>query len=191
MVITPTLRGLFGISIDAQSKTITVNPHIPASWDHAEVRDLRIGSDTVDLVFTQTHDALTVSLHSSTGVTLRCEPSLVHHFSNDNLILARGPVEIGPIGNPPPATGSRSQSVRVLDQQWSDHKLALTLEGPANSDAQLPLVLNAMNLNLHAEGASLPTASDAVPHTPGSLPALHVHFPPGIGYQTQTVTLTW
>ena len=35
MVITPTLRGLFGIDIDAQSKTITVNPHLPASWDHA------------------------------------------------------------------------------------------------------------------------------------------------------------
>ncbi len=30
MVITPTLRGLFGISINAQTKTITVNPHIPA-----------------------------------------------------------------------------------------------------------------------------------------------------------------
>jgi glycogen debranching enzyme len=29
MVITPTLRGLFGISIDAQTKTITVNPHLP------------------------------------------------------------------------------------------------------------------------------------------------------------------
>jgi glycogen debranching enzyme len=190
MVITPTLRGLFGISIDAQSKTITVNPHIPASWDHAEVRDLHIGSDTVDLVFTQTHDALSVSIRSSTGVTLRSDPSLVHSISNGNLVLARAPVEIGPIFNAS-LPGSRTQSFRVLDQQWSDHKLALTLEGPANSDAQLPLVLNAMNLNLHAEGARLPTASDAVPHTPGSLPALHVHFPPGTGYQTQTVTLTW
>ena len=33
MVITPTLRGLFGIDIDAQTKTITVNPHLPAGWD--------------------------------------------------------------------------------------------------------------------------------------------------------------
>jgi hypothetical protein len=48
-----------------------------------------------------------------------------------------------------------------------------------------------MNLNLHAEGATLPTASDAVPHTPGALPALHVHFPPGAGFQILTVTLTW
>ncbi len=36
MVITPTLRGLFGISINAQTKTITVNPHLPASGTHAK-----------------------------------------------------------------------------------------------------------------------------------------------------------
>ena len=45
MVITPTLRGLFGISIDAQSKTITINPHLPATWDHATVKDLHIGNE--------------------------------------------------------------------------------------------------------------------------------------------------
>ncbi len=42
MVITPTLRGLFGISIDAQTKTITVNPHLPASWDGAAVKHVRL-----------------------------------------------------------------------------------------------------------------------------------------------------
>ena len=33
MVITPILRGMFGISVDAQTKTITVNPHLPAGWN--------------------------------------------------------------------------------------------------------------------------------------------------------------
>jgi glycogen debranching enzyme len=190
MVITPTLRGLFGISIDAQSKTITVNPHIPATWDHAEVRNLRIGSDTADLIFTQTHDALTVSLRSATGVKLRCEDSLVHSFSNGNLLISRAPVEIGTFVEPP-LPGSRTQSFRVLSQQRADRKLTLTLEGPAGSDARLPLVLNAMNLNLHVDGASLPTATDAVPHAPGTQPMLRVHFPEGTGFQTLTVTLTW
>ena len=190
MVITPTLRGLFGISIDAQSKTITVNPHLPAGWSHAEVRDLRIGSETASLTFTQTRDALTVSLHSSNGVTLRSEPSLVHSFTNGNLVIARAPVEIGSFFEPP-LPGSRTQSFRVLSQQRADRRLTLTLEGPAGSDAQLPLALNAMNLNLHVDGASLPTASDAVPHAPGTQPTLRVHFPPGNGFQTLTVTLTW
>ena len=55
MVITPTLRGLFGIDIDAQTKTITVNPHLPASWSKAEVKNLRVGDETVDLSFVQTN----------------------------------------------------------------------------------------------------------------------------------------
>ncbi len=50
MVITPTLRGLFGISIDAQSKTITVNPHLPASWNSAEVRDLQLSANKTSLL---------------------------------------------------------------------------------------------------------------------------------------------
>ncbi|HTX75314.1 MAG TPA: hypothetical protein VMD29_03835, partial [Terracidiphilus sp.] len=44
MVITPTLRGLFGISIDAQTKTITVNPHLPADWSGADVRNLPLSA---------------------------------------------------------------------------------------------------------------------------------------------------
>ena len=35
MVITPILRGVFGISVDAQTKTITVNPQLPAGWERA------------------------------------------------------------------------------------------------------------------------------------------------------------
>ena len=44
MVITPTLRGLFGIDIDAQTKTITVNPHLPANWDRAYIENLALGT---------------------------------------------------------------------------------------------------------------------------------------------------
>jgi len=190
MVITPTLRGLFGISIDAQSKSITVNPHLPASWDHAEIRNLRIGPDTVDLAFTQTHDSTTASLRSASAVKLRSDDLHASTTASGSLVFPRFPVEIGSLFDPP-LPGNRTQSFRVLDQQRSEHKLTLTLEGPAGSDAQLPLVLNAMNLNLRAEGATLPTASNAVPHAPGSSPMLHIHFPPGAGFQTQTVILTW
>ena len=53
MVITPTLRGLFGISIDAQRKTITVNPHLPVGWAHAEVLGLQLPGGGADLHFTK------------------------------------------------------------------------------------------------------------------------------------------
>ena len=90
-----------------------------------------------------------------------------------------------------PKDGDRTHSMRVLQETYDDRRLTLTLEGQAGSDAQLPLVINVLNLALKAEGANLPAASDPVPHAPGSLPTLGVHFPPGDGWKTITVTLTW
>ena len=62
MVITPTLRGLFGIDIDAQTKTITVNPHLPAGWDHAEVVNLQLPDGPESLSFDKNADSLTVEM---------------------------------------------------------------------------------------------------------------------------------
>jgi len=60
MVITPVLRGLFGIEIDAQKKTVTVNPHLPAGWDRAEVMRLQTPGGATDLYFTQKNGTLDV-----------------------------------------------------------------------------------------------------------------------------------
>lgn len=201
MVITPTLRGLFGLSIDTQSKTISVDPRLPATWDHASIHNLHIGADTVDLDFTQSHETVTVALggagakavklHSNNPrneLSSKIAPSGVS--SSDRLVFARPPVEVAPIFEPP-VPGDRTRSFRVLNEQHSERKLTLTLEGPANTDAQLPLVLNAMNLHLRADGASVPTASGAAGHTLGSAPVLHVHFPGGEGWVTVTVVIAW
>src|SRR6185437_5156493 len=67
MVITPTLRGLFGISIDAQTKTITVNPHLSAEWDDAAIRALQVPGGSLDLVFEREGAMLRVGLSTTTG----------------------------------------------------------------------------------------------------------------------------
>lgn len=48
MVITPTLRGLFGIDINAATKTITINPLLPAEWDHADIYNLPLPNGAVN-----------------------------------------------------------------------------------------------------------------------------------------------
>ena len=67
MVITPILRGLFGIDIDATTKTITVNPHLPAGWDSAEVMDLQLPGEKTALYFKRHGDHLEVYMSPTDG----------------------------------------------------------------------------------------------------------------------------
>lgn len=65
MVITPTLRGLFGISIDAQTKTITANPQLPANWNAASIRNLQLPTGSAALTFRRVGSSIEVQLVSS------------------------------------------------------------------------------------------------------------------------------
>ncbi len=180
MVITPTLRGLFGISIDAQEKTITVNPHLPAGWEHAEITHLSIRTETVDLIYSRTAAGLVASLHTAAGseVKLRSAAPGAKQLSETRISIPLHAVEIGSFFQAP-LPGDRTQSMRVVQEEYGEHQLTLALEGLAGTDAQLPLVETAPNLKLKAEGAAIESQS------------LTVHFPPGTGWKTIIVTLTW
>jgi hypothetical protein len=189
MVVIPTLRGLFGIDSDARTKTITVNPHLPANWDHADVRNLRIGAQTVDLTFSQAKSETTVDLsHAAPGIKLASEGS---PSTSTRLRIPRRVVDVVPFFRSP-FPGDRTQSTRVTAESYSPHQLVLTLEGLAGSHIELPLVLSAAAPKLHAEGALL----EGQQHRDGSgqaipFPALAVAFPQGEGWKNITVTLTW
>ena len=196
MVITPILRGMFGITIDAQSKTITVNPHLPAGWDHAELKNLAVGNERVDLLFSRSAATTKVKLRQPAGGTIALRsaftcntPGHAECMSPGNtLTFAHPQVEIDSV-SPIPLPGDATEGLRILDERYSDRpgRLTLTLEGRASTEAQLPLVIDGPAANLHADGATLVTAEDGRSHPP----ALHVHFPPGEGWKTLTVTLTW
>ena len=42
MVITPAIRGLFGLSFDAEAKAIVVDPHLPATWQGATLHHVPV-----------------------------------------------------------------------------------------------------------------------------------------------------
>ena len=189
VVITPILRGLFGISIDAQARTITVNPHLPATWDRAAIKGIRVGSDTVDLNLVQATGETRVSTQSS--IKLNSGLPGAKSLSNGQLSIPRPAVEVGPSFQMP-TPGDRTQSPRVLNQEYGPKDLKLTVEGIAGTDAQFPLSLNGPNLKPHAEGAELSYRKDASPSAAGTAPQIIiVHFPSGEGWKTITVTLTW
>jgi glycogen debranching enzyme len=226
MVITPTLRGLFGISIDAQAKTITVNPHLPASWDHAEVLDLQVPGGPTSLYFTRTEDRLEVYLSPTAGEEwhLRSDlpgatygplnkvpskklrmtpqegirtplPALEVEYSLGGLNVIES-VEASLPGRPP-LPGARTSKFRFLHSEYGDHKLVLTAEGLAGSTGIVNLIRHGHFLpKAQTEPSTAPDASisfracDADPYACTSLPLI-LQFPPGEGWKTITVTLTW
>jgi hypothetical protein len=192
MVITPTLRGLFGISVDAQTKTITVNQQLPPGWGKALVRNLRVGSDTVDLFFGFGMDGQrTVELQSHGDAEIKLTTQIEGaKRKGDKIEIPRPIVEIEPIFEAP-LPGSRTQSVRILNESRGDHRLTVTLEGIAGSDAQVGYYLHDLGLKVSVMGAELNNERHYASVGPIKPPTMTVHFPPGEGWKTTTVTLTW
>jgi glycogen debranching enzyme len=78
MVVSPLLRGLFGVSTDAVARSITLAPSLPADWTSFNLRNLRAGSTTVDVKFHRTANEIDLEIHpSQTGeFTFEFQPAL-------------------------------------------------------------------------------------------------------------------
>jgi hypothetical protein len=58
MVISPVLRGMFGLQADAEKKQVTLSPHVPADWTSFAIRDVRIGSTALEFRYKKTGDSI-------------------------------------------------------------------------------------------------------------------------------------
>ena len=117
MVISPILRGMFGLQIDAEKHQLTLEPHIPADWTSFKMRNIRVGEAQLDLHYRKTVDSIVLEAkRSGTGdcwvefspaLSLRTEvvsvelngrplPFKVQPNQNDQHLLVRFPVYGGP-----------------------------------------------------------------------------------------------
>ena len=165
MVITPTLLGLFGLDIDAQTKTITVNPQLPASWDSAEILNLQLGGGPSALHFTRKADHLEVYLSSASTGDWHLKSDLPGasfgaRDAEKPSRKAKSPVEKGlripipaleidpllsnlhDVTDPDqvPLPGSRTSRFRIVHSEYADHKLTLVAEGLAGTEGSVCLV---------------------------------------------------
>src|SRR6202020_757177 len=60
MVITPALRGLFGIDVEGLSGAVRLDPHLPAGWDDASVERIHVGSSVCSLRYQRQGQSLVV-----------------------------------------------------------------------------------------------------------------------------------
>jgi glycogen debranching enzyme len=58
MVVSPLLRGMFGLQTDSSNHQITLAPHVPADWRSFAIRNVHLVSATVDFKYRKTSDSI-------------------------------------------------------------------------------------------------------------------------------------
>ena len=62
MVISPILRGMFGLNTDAEKRQITLAPHIPADWTSFAIHNVRVGEMSADFSYSKTPEAVSFEI---------------------------------------------------------------------------------------------------------------------------------
>jgi glycogen debranching enzyme len=181
MVISPVLRGLFGLAWDAAAKKLMVTPALPAEWDEAKLHHLPLGKADFDLQMKREGASLLVRANGDVLLGSLTPGSSV---SSGLLRIPLPAVEVG-IPHALPQPGAVTQQMKVLDQQYSSNQLTLRLSAIAATHQAIDLRVNDPKAKVHLEGAEIPN-----PNT-SSLRALQVDFGPGDGYVEKTVKITW
>jgi glycogen debranching enzyme len=68
MVVSPILRGMFGLQVDAGNQQITLSPHVPADWTSFSLKNVPLNGANVDFQYHKALDSITLeSRHGGTG----------------------------------------------------------------------------------------------------------------------------
>jgi glycogen debranching enzyme len=62
MVVSPLLRGMFGLETDATNGTLTFAPHVPADWTSFAIRQVQVGAAKLDLHYAKDPSAITLQI---------------------------------------------------------------------------------------------------------------------------------
>jgi hypothetical protein len=62
MVISPILRGMFGLQTDAEKHEITLAPHVPADWTSFAIHHVRLAATSADFKYSKTADSITLDV---------------------------------------------------------------------------------------------------------------------------------
>jgi len=78
MVVSPLLRGVFGLDADATMHRLRFAPHVPAEWKSFELHNIRVAGAIIDFKYSRTEDGITLEMQrtSSGDCTLEFSPAV-------------------------------------------------------------------------------------------------------------------
>src|SRR5256885_4006601 len=62
MVISPVLRGMFGLERDAANKTLTFTPHAPTNWTDYKIENIQVGKSAIAIGYHKVPGELTLEI---------------------------------------------------------------------------------------------------------------------------------
>ena len=189
MALSPAIRGLFGIDVDAVHRILRLQPHLPASWDFAEIRNVRVGDDLYEIALKRERTHLVATVRSA-------QPSVLclnghDETCNDKATTSRTislplpPVEVALTEQQLPEAGSTTSQPRVIDESYQPEHLSLILEGIAGTTTDLY-----MRNNL-PEPSGKRAANIKIDGAERIGDKLRVTFPQGSGFVSQQVHISW
>jgi hypothetical protein len=185
MVISPVIRGLFGVEWDAAANTLTLTPSLPADWDQARLKNLPLGNSKINLAMTREGTSLVIKAEGGEAATLHLKSRAEGaKFLNGVLRIPLPAVETA-IGHGLPQPGSTTQQLKVIDQQYASGSLQLTLSAPAQSVQTILIRVNDKRIKPRIDGASVQ------PEGTTPMQKLRVEFGPGTGYVEKKVSISW
>jgi GH15 family glucan-1,4-alpha-glucosidase len=79
MVVSPLLKGMFGLEKDATKKTLTFAPHVPADWTNFKINNVRVGDSVITLSYQKTLGEITLEVTRAGGeCALEFEPAVAN-----------------------------------------------------------------------------------------------------------------
>jgi glycogen debranching enzyme len=184
MVISPVLRGMFGLQWDVPHHTLGITPHLPADWAGATLHQLPFGQSTLNLTFVRRGQELIVGATgpASSNVLLHSE-STGARVEGHELRIPLPAVEAA-VSEQLPPFGSVTQQMKILHETTGEQSLELTLSAPASSHQTISLRENRAGVHLHSADAQIGSSNNGLRHA-------EIVFPPGNGYVTEIVRISW
>ena len=181
MVIAPLVRGLFGITWDAPAHKMAINPHLPADWTSATLRNLPFEGKQIDIAMKrqgngwmiQVTGKEAVNLCLTTDINSWCQPANSRQHTSRAEAL---PVELSlPVRIPD--EGATSSQVKVVGEEYGPREAVISLSALGGTKLLLPVRFSHPGTTV--EGASNMNSN------------LEVTFPAGAGWSTKRMVFRW
>jgi glycogen debranching enzyme len=144
MIITPLLRGMFGLEVDAPARMLTVAPWFPPGRDTMEVRQLSLGDDRLDLLLAADAGRGEITLTISGArhpLRVRFAPvggsdveGVLRPADARLRLVSAAPARwVVSVDESVPQIGDRSHSARIVAERVNGDTDRVTFEAPAGT----------------------------------------------------------